>query len=85
MTIRSRRETVTFKHPFHIRGIARELPAGCYEVVTDEEFIDGLSFAAWRRVATMITVPSKGVQGATEMRAINSADLAKAQRADVSR
>ncbi|MGJ4891069.1 hypothetical protein ACQR1Y_22940 [Bradyrhizobium sp. HKCCYLRH3099] len=85
MTIRSRRETVTFKHPFHIRGIARELPAGCYEVVTDEEMIDGLSFAAWRRVATVITVPSNGVQGATEMRAINSVDLANAQRADVSR
>ncbi|KQT15879.1 MAG: hypothetical protein ACOY3N_07205 [Bradyrhizobium sp.] len=85
MTIRSRRETVTFKHPFHIRGIARELPAGRYEVVTDEEMIDGLSFAAWRRVATMITVPSKDVQGATEIRAISSVDLADAQRTDVNR
>lgn len=60
MTIRSRRETVTFKHPFYIRGIARELPAGHYEVVTEEEMIDGLSFAVWRRVATLITVPSNG-------------------------
>ena len=85
MTIRSRRETVTFKHPFHIRGIARELPAGRYEVVTDEEMIDGLSFAAWRRVATMITVPSKDMQGATEIRAISSVDLADAQRTDVNR
>ncbi|MCA1413920.1 hypothetical protein I6F30_22625 [Bradyrhizobium sp. NBAIM20] len=85
MTIRSRREIVTFKHPFHIRGMARELPAGPYEVVTDEEMIDGLSFAVWRRVATMITVPSEAVRGATELRPIGSVDLANAQRADVNR
>ena len=85
MTIRSRRETVTFKHSFRIRGIARELPAGRYEVVTDEEMVDGLSFAAWRRVATLITVPSEAVQGATEVRSIASVDLADAQRTDVNR
>lgn len=84
MSIRSRRETITFRHPFHIRGIERELPAGPYEVVTDEETIEGLSFAAWRRVATMITVPSEGVRGATELRAIGSVDLADAQRTDAS-
>jgi hypothetical protein len=82
MTIRSRRETITFRHPVHIRGIARELPAGAYEVVTDEEMIEGLSFASWRRIATMITVPSEGVQGATEMLSIGSVDLADAQASD---
>ncbi|MBJ6907638.1 hypothetical protein, partial [Vibrio cholerae] len=66
MTIRSRRETITFHHPVHIRGIDRELPAGDYEVATDEEMIEGLSFAAWRRVATMITVPT-GSAGISEM------------------
>ncbi|MGY4448720.1 hypothetical protein ACVWZR_003380 [Bradyrhizobium sp. i1.3.1] len=60
MTIRSRRETVTFRHPFRIRGVERMLPAGAYEVVTDEEAIEGLTFAAYRRVATMITVPAEG-------------------------
>ena len=39
MTIRSRRETVTFKHPFQIRGIDRMLPARAYEVITDEEMV----------------------------------------------
>ncbi len=83
MTIRSRRETVTFKHPFHIRGIERQLPAGAYEVVTDEETIDGLSFAVWRRVATMIIVPgSRG--GVGEMVSIGSVDLADAQASDAS-
>ena len=66
MTIRSRRENVTFKHPFRIRGIERLLPAGTYDVVTDEEAIEGLSFPAYRRVATMITLPSENVQGSME-------------------
>jgi hypothetical protein len=85
MTIRSRRETITFKHTFQIRGIDRPLPAGDYEVVTDEEAIEGLSFAAFRRVATMIMVPSATSHGsATEMISIGSVDLADAQRIDAS-
>jgi hypothetical protein len=81
MTIRSRREIVTFKHPFQIRGIDRLLPAGNYEVVTDEEMIEGLSFASFRRVATMIMVPApRG--SAMEMMSIGSVDLADAQRID---
>ena len=85
MTIRSRREVVTFKHPFRIRGIDRLLPGGAYEVVTDEETIDGLSFAVYRRVATMIIVPVEGSRGAAvEMVSIGSVDLADAQRIDAS-
>lgn len=82
MSIRSRRETITFNHPFRIRGIDRLLPAGAYEVVTDEEMIEGLSFAVWRRVATMITVPAEGGHGMTEMLSIGSVDLADAQAQD---
>ncbi|TGN89143.1 hypothetical protein EOW77_0010070 [Bradyrhizobium yuanmingense] len=84
MTIRSRRETVIFRRPFQIRGIARTLPAGAYEVVTDEETIDGLTFAAYRRVATMITVPAEGLRGTTEVLSIGPVDLADAQAADAS-
>ena len=82
MSIRSRRETITFNHPFRIRGIDRMLPAGAYEVVTDEEMIEGLSFASWRRIATMITVPAEGGHGVTEMLSIGSVDLADAQATD---
>lgn len=85
MTIRSRREVVTFKHPFLIRGIDRLLPAGDYEVITDEETIEGLSFEAFRRVATMIMVPAEGARGlAMQMVSIGSVDLADAQRIDAS-
>lgn len=84
MTIRSRRETVTFKHPFRIHGIERLLPAGAYEIITDEEPIEGLSFSAYRRVATMIMVPAEGVRDSMEMFSIGSVDLANAQAADAS-
>jgi hypothetical protein len=84
MTIRSRRETVTFKHPFRIRGIDRLLPAGAYEVITDEEMIEGLSFAAFRRIATMIVVPAPATRLAMEMIPIGSVDLSDAQRIDAS-
>jgi hypothetical protein len=80
---RSRRETVTFRHPFRIKGIDRQLRAGAYEVVTDEELIEGLSFASFRRIATMIMVPGAPPhQSSIEMISINSADLADAQQAD---
>lgn len=82
MTIRSRRETITFQHPFRIRGIDRLLPPGAYEVITDEEMIEGLSFPAYRRVATMIMVPVGA--SAMEMVSIGSVDLSDAQRIDAS-
>ena len=85
MTTRSRRETVTFQHPFRIKGIDRSLPAGVYEVITDEEMIEGLSFAAYRRVATMIVVPAAPPRSSTmEMISIGSVDLSDAQRIDAS-
>jgi len=83
MTIRSRREAVIFKHPFRIRGVDRLLPAGTYEVITDEESIEGLSFAAFRRIATIILVPGASAS-VLEMISIGSVDLADAQRIDAS-
>ena len=83
MTTRTRRETVVFKHPARIKGVDRPLAAGAYEVVTDEEMIEGLSFPCFRRIATMIMVPAAPPHGSSmEMIAIASFDLAEAQRID---
>ena len=83
MTTRSRREVITFRHPFRIKGIDRVLPSGAYDVITDEEMIEGLSFASFRRVATMIMVPAAPPRGSTmEMISIGSVDLSDAQRID---
>ncbi len=85
MTMRSRREVISFKHPFRIEGVDRLLSAGAYEVITDEEMIEGLSFASFRRVATMIMVPAGAPLGATmEMISISSVALSDAQRIDAS-
>ena len=83
MTTRSRRETVTFVRPARIKGIDRLLAAGAYEVVTDDELIEGLSFPSYRRVATMIMVPGAPPHHTSiEMLAIAAADLTEAQRLD---
>src|SRR5215212_8718539 len=55
--VRTRRETVTFARPFRLRGVDEAQPAGAYTVETDEEPIEGLSFMAYRRVATVIFLP----------------------------
>ena len=74
---------MTFRHPFQIKGIDRRLPAGAYEVVTDEELIEGLSFPCFRRVATMIMIPGAPPhRSSIEMISISSVDLADAQQAD---
>lgn len=84
MTIsRSRRETVIFRHPFRIASHERQLPAGAYEVVTDEEMIEGLSFPCYRRVATLMMVPGATPgSSSVEMISISSVDLSDAQRTD---
>jgi len=82
--MRSRRETITFQHPFRIRGVDRLLPSGAYEVITDEEMIEGLSFPAFRRIATMIMVPAAEQSLTMEMISIGSVDLSDAQRMDAS-
>jgi hypothetical protein len=80
MTTRARRETVNLQHPVQIHGINRQLPAGAYEVVTDEEMIEGLSYPSLRRATTMIMVPSKALRRSMEMISIVLIHLADAQR-----
>jgi hypothetical protein len=76
MIARSLSKIVVLNKPFLLKGIDRMLPAGSYRVVTDEELIEGVSFPAWRRVATMIFVPAT-THGASsiEMVTIDPLDL----------
>jgi hypothetical protein len=79
MIARTLSKTVTFSKPFLLKGIGRMLPAGAYRVVTDEELLEGLSFPAYRRVATMIFVPSQFHASSIELVTIDPADLQAAQ------
>ena len=82
MTLRTRSNIVVFKHPFLLKGVDRVLPPGGYRVVTDEELIDGLSFSAYRRVATMIFVPAQSQTSSIEMATVDPLDIQAAQERD---
>jgi hypothetical protein len=78
---RTRSKTVTFHHPYWLKGVGRALPRGDYRVVTDEELNEGLSFPAYHRVSTVIFVPAPS-GSAIEMVTIEPADLAAALERD---
>ena len=83
MTTRTRRKTVTFKMPFSLEGAGLNLPAGSYEVITDEELVEGLSFPVYRRIATMMLVPGH-LARSVEMASIDPTALAEALTRDES-
>ena len=83
MATRTTEKTVTFSHPFLLKGVDRILAAGDYRVVTDEELIEQLSFPVYRRVATMIFVPADSQNtSSVEMVSIDPRDLQAAQDRD---
>jgi hypothetical protein len=57
MNLRTTSRTITFARPFSLVGLEESQPAGTYTIQTDEEPIEGLSFLAYRRVATVIFLP----------------------------
>jgi hypothetical protein len=59
MTMRTSHKTVTFTQPFSLNGIDEVQAAGTYTVETNEEPLQGVSFPAYRRVETLIFLPSR--------------------------
>ena len=82
MSTRTTRKFVTFRRPFSLADAERRLPAGSYEVITDEELIEGLSFPVYRRIATMMLVPGQSRRGSVEMLTIDPSVLAAAIEGD---
>jgi hypothetical protein len=81
MKMRTTTKTVTFHRPFWLKGVDRLLPPADYQVMTDEELIEGLSFPAHRRVSTAIFVPAPS-GSAVEMVTIDPLDLQAAEDQD---
>jgi hypothetical protein len=76
MAMRTRRKRVTFAEPFLLIAIDAVLPAGTYNIDTDEELIDGLSFLAYRRTATWIHLPAVGTKtGCSQMILVQPSEL----------
>ncbi len=85
MTERTTDSLVTFRHPFALRDIVETQPPGTYQIETVELAIDGLSFVAFRRVSTTITLPAVGSLAIRrEFVEIDPADLAAALQRDAS-
>jgi hypothetical protein len=80
---RTTRKSITFSRPFELAGVDEKFEAGTYEVETVEELIEGLSFVAYRRVATTIEMPAKALGGFTrQVLTIDPRDLEVAIGAD---
>jgi hypothetical protein len=82
MTARTCKKTVTFARPFFLSGIGEVQPAGVYTVVSEEEEIPGLSFSAYRRVATLISLPTSGGGTGERVANIDPLELQAAQERD---
>lgn len=83
MTVRTTETTATFRHPFVLASVEKPQPAGTYRLVMDEEEIAGLSFLAFRRIATMLHVPAMATTGQpSQVFLVDPDELAAALRAD---
>jgi hypothetical protein len=83
VTTRTQRRTIEFRRAFLLKGVDRILPPGKYDIVSDEELIEGLSFPVYHRVSTIIFVPAAAQASAIEMVTVDPRDLQSAQDRDV--
>lgn len=84
MTVRTTETTVSFRHPFMLAPFDRLQPAGTYRLVIDEEEIQGLSFLAYQRTATMLHTPaiSSAIIRSHQVFRVDQAELATALESD---
>ena len=84
MFMRSSKSKVTFLNAFALPDYPDELPSGAYEVIVEEELLQGVSFEAYRRTATYLTVKGRGNQASqTEMFLTTQKDLESALDRDL--
>ena len=82
MTTRITSRTVIFERPFLLDKADGEQPAGIYTVETEEELLDSIAVAAYRRISTVIQCPSPG--GITRFVTVDPAVLDAAMARDAS-
>jgi hypothetical protein len=83
MPTRSTEHTFTFRRPFSLSAVDDPLPSGSYRVITEEEPVEALSFAAWQRMRTLLFLPANSLPGtAREVVPVDPDELAAALAAD---
>ena len=80
--MRTTRHTMTFAQPFSLTAADGIQPAGTFTVAVDEEPIEGLSFLAYRRVATTIFLPVAKRSGSVEAVSVDPKELEAAHARD---
>jgi len=81
--MRSTEFTLRFSHSFRLSQLDQAQPAGHYRLLTEEEPLEGLSFAAFHRVRTLLYLPAYSLPGrAREVIDVDPAELAAAVVAD---
>lgn len=61
MALRTTPSSVSFSRPFELKGVDGPLPAGSYEVETEEEIIETMHRTVYVRVATLLIIRSTGM------------------------
>lgn len=79
---RTVRRKLIFRHGFRLTAVDHPLPAGEYELISDEKLIEGLSFPVYRRISSWIMVPALNSSGSSEMIAVEPKDIEAAQARD---
>ncbi len=83
MIERTTNSEITFAHPFVLSSLVVPLQAGTYRLVVDEELIEGVSFVAYRRVATHLEIPAISVEAGTrQFLQVSAEEIANALRND---
>ncbi|WP_299987014.1 hypothetical protein [uncultured Ruegeria sp.] len=83
MLTRSIRSKVTFTNAFRLGNSDIVFPAGGYEILFEEELLQGVSFEAYRRTATYLMVRGRGSHvGQTTMHMTTQKDLEHAVACD---
>jgi hypothetical protein len=82
MADRTTESTVTFRRMFSLTSLDGSQPPGIYRLVVDEEEIQGLSFLAFRRTATMLHLPAISTGSNHQVFLVDAEELASALEAD---
>jgi hypothetical protein len=84
LTIRTTRSVASFSEPFSLRGVEDVLSPGDYNVYFEDELVQGLSRAAYRRVSTILQIPSiSSPQEQSRLVSISATDLEVALMKDL--
>ena len=76
MTNRIRHVMVTLAKPFLLTDLDQSIPAGCYEITTEEEPLGDSMYSAYRRIsATVYVVQVPGRVGVSQNIELTASEL----------